>query len=146
MQVPWSSDFALYLEDYLMYVHHTFEKESVRPNVWPQNKCRSLWPIFLMQIVGQTLLNLMTWTCGSWSEDQHDLYFTVQWFCLIRYKTFWCMYIILSEYESVQPDAWPKNKSRSLWPIFFGPVIVPYTLKTTVQDKGFFISLLAPGW
>ena len=21
--IPWSSDFALYLEDYLMYVHHT---------------------------------------------------------------------------------------------------------------------------
>ena len=45
-------------------------------------------------------------------------------------KTIWCMYIILSEYESVQPDIWPKNKCRSLWPIFHGPVIVPYTLKT----------------
>ena len=22
--ISWSSDFALYLEDYLMYVHHTF--------------------------------------------------------------------------------------------------------------------------
>ena len=25
------------------------------------------------------MLNLVTWTCGSWSEGQHDLYFTVQW-------------------------------------------------------------------
>ena len=41
-----------------------------------------------------------------------------------------CMYIILSEYESVQLDIWPQNKCRSLWPIFHGPVIVPYTLKT----------------
>ena len=30
----------------------------------------------------------MTWTCGSWSEGQHDLYFTVQWFCLISWRLF----------------------------------------------------------
>ena len=40
------------------------------------------------------------------------------------------MYIILSEYESVWPSIWPQNKCGSLWPIFHGPVIVPYTLKT----------------
>ena len=45
-------------------------------------------------------------------------------------KTIWCMYIILSEYESVRPNVWPQNKCRSLWPIFHGPVIVLYTLKT----------------
>ena len=28
--------------------------------------------------------------------------------------------------ESVGPDVWPKNKCRSLWPIFHGPVILPY--------------------
>ena len=42
----------------------------------------------LMQIVGRTWLNLVTWTCGSWSEGQHDLYFTVQWFCLISWRLF----------------------------------------------------------
>ena len=42
----------------------------------------------LMQIVGQTWLNLVTWTCGSWSDGQHDLYFTVQWFCLISWRLF----------------------------------------------------------
>ena len=41
-----------------------------------------------MQIVGWTWLNLVTWTCGSWSEGQHDLYFTVQWFCLISWRLF----------------------------------------------------------
>ena len=41
-----------------------------------------------MQIVGCTWLNLVTWTCGSWSEGQHDLYFTVQWFCLISWRLF----------------------------------------------------------
>ena len=41
-----------------------------------------------MQIVGRTWLNLVTWTCGSWSEGQHDLYFMVQWFCLISWRLF----------------------------------------------------------
>ena len=39
------------------------------------------------------------------------------------------MYIILFEYESVRPDVLPQNKCRSLWHLFHGPVIVPYTLK-----------------
>ena len=39
-------------------------------------------------LVGQTWLGLVTLTCGSWSEGQHDLYFTVQWFCLISWRLF----------------------------------------------------------
>ena len=60
-----------------------------------------------------------------------DLYFMVQWFCLISWRL-WCMNILLRDYESVWPDSWPKNKCRSQWPIFHGPVILPYTctLKT----------------
>ena len=84
-----------------------------------------------MQIVGQTWFNLMTCTCGIWSEGQHDLYFTVHWFCLISWRLFdVCMYIILWEYEPVWPDVWPKTKCKSLWPIFHGPVILSYILKT----------------
>ena len=41
-----------------------------------------------MQIIGPTWLSLVTLTCGSWNEDQHDLYFTVQWFCLISWRLF----------------------------------------------------------
>ena len=41
-----------------------------------------------MQIVGQTWLSLVTWTCGSGSEGQHDLYNMVQWFCLISWRLF----------------------------------------------------------
>ena len=37
---------------------------------------------------GQTPFNLVTLTCGSWSEGQHDLYFTVQWFWLISWRLF----------------------------------------------------------
>ena len=88
--------------------------ESVWRDVWPQNKCRSLWPIFHGPVILPYIL-----------------------------KTVWCMNILLRNYESVWPDArayktlicylpdiWPKNKCRSLWPIFHGPVILPYILKT----------------
>ena len=127
----------------------------------------------LGQIVGWTLVSLMTLTYGSWSEGHHDLHFTVHGFCLISWRLFdvWILYfgiisqydlmfdckinvghcdlyfmvqwflpyilktvcsmnIILHDYESVWPDIWPKNKCRSLWPIFHGPVIMPYILKT----------------
>ena len=55
-----------------------------------------------MQIVGRTWFNLVTWTCGSWSEGQHDLYFTVQWFCFISWRLFnvWTiLFRIMSQYN-----------------------------------------------
>ena len=45
-------------------------------------------------------------------------------------KTVWCMIIIIWDYESVWPDIWPRNKCRSLWPIFHGRLILPYISKT----------------
>ena len=50
----------------------------------------------------------MTLTCGSWSESQSRF----------------------SDFASVWPDVWPQKNCRSLWPIFHGPVILPYILKT----------------
>ena len=78
-----------------------WDYESVWRDIWPQNKCRSLWPIFH----GSSILSYIL-------------------------KTVWCMTIILRFYESVWPDLWPQNNCRSLWPIFHGPVILPYILKT----------------
>ena len=76
----------------------------------------------IRQIVGQTSVSLVTLTCGSWSEGLHDLYFTVQWFCLVSWR--------LRNYESVWPNIWPQNKCRSLWPLFHCSVILPCILKT----------------
>ena len=45
-------------------------------------------------------------------------------------KTIWCLYIILWDYKSVWPDVWPKNKCRSLWPIFSWSSDYTYILKT----------------
>ena len=59
----------------------------------------------------------------------YDLYFMVHWFCLISWRL-WYINTILWDYESVWPEVWPQNKCRSLWPIFHGPVILPYILKT----------------
>ena len=78
--ISWSSDFAMYLEEHLIYEHHTLGLyESVWPDVWPKNKCMSLWPI----LHGLVILP-----------------------CIL--KTVWCMNIILWDYESVWPDIWPK--------------------------------------
>ena len=72
--ISWSSKFALYLEDYLIYQHHTL----------------GLW------------VN-MTWCLTSKINVGHcDLYFMVQWFCLIFWRLFdiWTPYFgIMSQYD-----------------------------------------------
>ena len=84
----------------------------------------------LTQIVGHTWLNLVTWTCGSWSEGQHWPIFHGPVILPCILKTIWCTYVILLEYESVWPDVWPKSKCGSLWPIFHGPwyCLIPWRL------------------
>ena len=79
-----------------------WDYESVWQDSWPQNKCRSLWPIFHGQVI----------------------------LCYIL-KRVWCMNIILGDYRSVWSDFWPhQNECLSLWPIFHDPVILCYILKT----------------
>ena len=70
-----------------------WDYESVWHDIWPQNKCRSLWPIFHGPMILPYIL-----------------------------KTIWYMNTIL-DYESVWPDVWPQNICSTLWPIFHCPVI-----------------------
>ena len=56
-----------------------WDYESVWPEDWPQNKCRSLSPIFHGPVILPYIL-----------------------------KTIWYMNTILWDYESVWPDVWPK--------------------------------------
>ena len=78
-----------------------------------------------------------------WSKDNVDhcdLYFVIQWFCLISWKLQWLNIVhVLWDYESVWPDAWPQNICRSLWPVFQGPVILPYILKTVYVWTLYFV-------
>ena len=126
-----------------------------------------------IHVVGRTWLGPVTLTCGSWNEGQHDLYFMVQWFCLISWRLFdvWTLFFgIMNQYDPRfnlkmnvghcdlyfmvqwfclvswrQFDVWtslfgimnqvyatsdPKYNCMSLWPIFHGPVILHYILKT----------------
>ena len=119
--ISWSSDFALYLEDYLMYVHHTL-------GVW---RLFDAWAL-LFGIMGRydpkfdLKINIGHYDLYSWPIDfalyledylmyeHHFLGLRVSIFhgpVISPYilKTIWCMYIILWEYESVRPDFWPKN-------------------------------------
>ena len=114
--------------------------ESVWPDVQPKNNCRSLWPIFHSPVILPYILktiwymNFIRWDYESvWPDvwpkinvGHCDLYFMVQWFCLISWKE---LNFILWDYESVWPDVRPQNIYMSVWPIFHGPVILPYTLK-----------------
>ena len=87
---------------------------NITPHQWPWDQDHRLWNFtlkffstFLLwkqlrQIGGRTSVRLVTLTCGSWSEGQHDPYFTVQWFCLISWRLFdvWTSYFgIMSQYD-----------------------------------------------
>ena len=82
--------------------------ESEWPDIWPQNKCRSLWPIFhgpvILPYILKTIwyMNTILWDYESvWPDvwpkinvGHCDLYFMVQCFCLISWKLFssWTSY------------------------------------------------------
>ena len=138
--ILWSSDFPLYFEDYLTYVHHTLGLWTVWPKVWPKNKCRSLWPIFYGPVILSCILetiwcmNIIIWDYESvWPKNRcRWLWPIFHGPVILRYilKIIWFMNIILCDNGSVWPVIWPQNKCRSLWSIFYGPVILPDILKT----------------
>ena len=181
--ISWSSDFALYFEDCLMYVR---DYESVWADVWPKTKCRSLWPMFYGPVILRYILktiwctNIIFWDYESvwhdiWTQNkcrspwprfhgQVILSYILKtiWYMdtvLCDYESVWpvvwpeinigdCdLYFMASDfalylenysvaedhiwdYESVWPDVWPQNICRSLWPIFHGPLNLPYIMKT----------------
>ena len=88
--------------------------------------CLICWRLFDVWTSYFGIMSQYDLTCDPKINVGHcDLYFMVQWVCLISWRLFdvWTPY--LWNYESV----WHKNKCRSLWPIFHGPVILPYILK-----------------
>ena len=110
-----------------------WDYESVWPKVLPQNKYRSLWPIFMVQwfcVTSWRLFDVWTSYCGIKGQydltfDRKinvglcDLYFMVQWLCYVA-KTIWCMSVIFSDNETVWPKLWPQSKYKSTLPIFHG--------------------------
>ena len=119
---PWPVFHGLVI---LPYILKTFwykntilqDYESVWHNIWPQNKCRSLWPIFHGPVILPYILK--TVCCMNFIFQDYesvwpniwpklnvghcDLYFMVQWFCLISWRLFdiWTPYFrIMSQYDT----------------------------------------------
>ena len=85
-----------------------WEYEWVWHNVWPQNKCGSLWPLFhgpvILRYILKTIwcMNIIPWDYRQYDPTfvfklnvgVCDLYFMVQWFCLISPTLFdaWVSY------------------------------------------------------
>ena len=59
--ISWFSDFALYLEYYLLDKCHTWDITSMWPNEWPLTISRSLWPIFHASVILPYILNTICW-------------------------------------------------------------------------------------
>ena len=93
-----------------------WDYESVWPDVWPKNNCRSLWPIFhgplILCYTLETIwcMNIIIWDYESvwhnvWPQNivgHCDLYFMVQWFWVISWRRFdvWTSYFrIIGQYD-----------------------------------------------
>ena len=83
----------------------------------------------LLKTLGQLSFIFMILNFVSWGEGQSDLYFMVQWFCLISWRLFdgWTSYL---GNGPVWHRNWPHYIHVGQWPIFHGPVILSYILKT----------------
>ena len=141
--ISWFSDFALYLEYYLLDKCHTWDISSMWPSEWPLTISRSLWPIFHGSVILPYILNTICWInvtpgilvpCDPIIDVKIylcwcDLCFMVQDFAL------YLEYYLLDkchtwDISSLWPDYWRQNISLLLWPIFHGSVILPYILNT----------------
>ena len=126
--ISWFSDFALYLEYYLLDKCHTWDISSMWPNEWPLTISRSLWPIFHASVILPFIFITFSWRivipgllylCDKMIYiqihlGQCDLYYMVEWFRHITWKLF---------HRNI--PIW-LNHSRTLWPIFHGSLIFPY--------------------
>ena len=113
-----------------------WDYESVWPDVWPPNKCRSLW----FCLISWRLFDIWTSYFGIISQYDPlfdlkmnvchcDLYFTVQWFYLIS----WRLFDVCTSYFGIRVSMTrhlTSNICRSLWHIFHRPLNLPYILTT----------------
>ena len=144
--ISWSSDFALYFDDYLMYEHHTLyfgimsHYDTAFDLTINVGHC-DLY--FMVQWFYLISWRLDIWTPYFWDYESvwpdvwaQNIWSTLRpifhgWVILPNIlKTIQWLNIILWDNESVWPDMWPPNSCRSLWPIFHGPVNLPFILKT----------------
>ena len=134
--ISWFSDFALYLEYYLLDKCHTWDISSLWPDYWRQNISLLVWPIFHGSVILPYILNTICWInvtpgilvpCDPMNDHllylgHCDLYFMLQWFCLLFLLLFHgelSYWIIISMWQNDLHT----NTSRSVWPILYGLMI-----------------------
>ena len=133
--ISWSSDFALYLEDYLMHEHYYWDMSQYDPKFYLKLNIGHCDLNFMVQWFCVTSWRLFdVWTSYLGIKGQYDLtfdlkinvglydlYFMVQWLCLISPRLFdaWVSY-----FQTVWPKLWPQSKYKSTWPVFHGLVIL----------------------
>ena len=123
-KVQWFCEISWKLFDVMNIILQDYG--SVWPDVWPQNKCRSLWLYFLVQwfclLSPRHLMDARhSWYNGSvWHKDWLHQVYVGQWPIfhgpvILPYisKTIWWTSVIFSDNETVWPKLWPQNKYRS---------------------------------
>ena len=100
--IPWSIDFALYLEDYLMHERYYWNMSQYDPKFYLKINIGHCDLYFMVQwfcVTSGRLFDVWTILFGIMSQydpnydlkiniGHYDLYFMVQWFCLISWRLF----------------------------------------------------------
>ena len=148
-----SSDFSLYLEDCLVDEHRL--DKSLWHNLWPQNKCRSQWPIFHSSVILPHILKTIWWMSiiclynetvwpNIWPQYKYRSFHgpVVSPYIL---KTVWWLNVILWDNESVWCKLWVDNICRLSWPIVYGLLILLYSLKSIWWNNVILSDKTGPG-
>ena len=132
--IPWSSDFALYLEDFDAWTL-LFGIITVTYILWPSDFALYLWRLFdvgtsYFGIKGQYDLTFDL----KINVGLCDLYFMVQWLCVISPRLFdaWVSYFQIMRQCDPNFDL---KVNMSIWPIFHGLVILLNIFQDYLMDE-----------
>ena len=141
--ISWSIDFALHFEDNLMYEDYIWDYGSVWHDIWPQNKCRALWPIFHGPVILSSISN--TKWCMNVIFSDNEIVWPKLWTCKYKstwpivhglmilfniFKIIWLINIIVGIKDRCDTLYWSYQVYVGQWPIFYGPVNLLHILKT----------------
>ena len=108
-----------------------WDYESVWPDVWPQNKCRSMWPIFhgsmTLSYISKT--NETVWP-KLWPQSKHKSTRPIFHGLVILLNIFKIDYLMDEHHSWYNDIHWPYQVYIGQWPVVYGPAILLHILKT----------------